>query len=92
LTERLAQTRGQHHHETRKWERPPGEFLQAAEEQIRLRQWLQEQEQEYEGEDLEGQGRPEPEAEGVSVEARRIWTRSLGELQLGRATFDTLPR
>ena len=70
-------------------ERPPGEFLRAADEQIRLAQWTQEQE--YEGEDVEDQGQLELEAEDVSAEARRIWTRSLGELQLQmtRATFDT---
>jgi hypothetical protein len=70
-------------------EMPPGEFLRAAEEQIRLAQWTQEQE--YEGEDVEDQGQLESEAEDVSAEARRIWTRSLGELQLQmtRATFDT---
>jgi hypothetical protein len=70
-------------------EQPPREFLRAAEEQIRLAQWTQEQE--YEGEDVEDQGQLESEAEDVSAEARRIWTRSLGELQLQmtRATFDT---
>ena len=72
-------------------EQPPGEFLRAAEEQIRLRQCTQEQEQEDEGEDMEEQGQLEPEADDVSAEARRIWTRSLQELklQMTRATFDT---
>ena len=73
-------------------ERPPGEFLRAAEEEIRLRQWIQEQEQADKGEDLEEQDQLEPEARAsVSVEARRIWTRSLEELklQMTRATFDT---
>ena len=72
-------------------EQPPGEFLRAAHEQIRLRQWTQEQEQADNGEALEEQEQIEPEADDVSVEARRIWTRSLEELQLQmtRATFDT---
>jgi len=72
-------------------EQPPREFLRAAEEQIRLRRWTQEQEQAEEGEDLEGQQQPEPKPEDVSVEARRIWARSLEELklQMTRATFDT---
>jgi hypothetical protein len=72
-------------------EPPPGEFLRAAHEQIRLRQWTQEQEQADNGEALEEQEQIEPEPEDISVEARRIWTRSLEELQLQmtRATFDT---
>ena len=72
-------------------EQPPGEFLRAAHEQIRLRQWTQEQEQADNGEALEEQEQIEPEPEDISVEARRIWTRSLEELQLQmtRATFDT---
>jgi DNA-binding transcriptional ArsR family regulator len=72
-------------------ERPLGDFLRAAEEQIRLRRWTQEQEQADKGEDLEEQRQLEPKAEDVSADARRIWTRSLGELQLQmtRATFDT---
>jgi len=72
-------------------EQPPGEFLRAAEEQIRLRQWIQEQEQAEESEDLEEQAQLEPDPEDVSVEARRIWTNSLEELklQMTRATFDT---
>jgi hypothetical protein len=72
-------------------EQPPGEFLRAAEEQIRLRQWIQEQEQAEESEDLEEQAQLEPDPEHVSVEARRIWTKSLEELklQMTRATFDT---
>ena len=72
-------------------ERPPGEFLRAAEEEIRLRQWTQQQEQADKGEDLEEQDRLDPEEDDLSAEARRIWTRSLGELQLQmtRATFDT---
>ena len=72
-------------------EPPPREFLRAVEEQIRLRRWTQEQEQAEEGEDLEEQEQLEPEDDDVSAEARRIWTRSLEELQLQmtRATFDT---
>jgi hypothetical protein len=72
-------------------EPPPREFLRAAHEQIRLRQWMQEQEQADNGEALEEQEQIEPEPEDISVEARRIWTRSLEELQLQmtRATFDT---
>jgi hypothetical protein len=72
-------------------EQPAGEFLRAAEEQIRLRQWTQEHKHEGEGEDMEEQGQLEPEVEDVSAEARRIWIRSLEELklQMTRATFDT---
>jgi hypothetical protein len=72
-------------------ERPPREFLRAAEEQIRLRQWVQEQEQQDKGGDLEEQDRLDPEDDGPSAEAHRIWTRSLEELklQMTKATFDT---
>ncbi len=45
-------------------EQPPREFLRAAHEQIRLRQWTQEQEQADKGEDLEEQEQIEPEARG----------------------------
>ena len=76
-------------------ERPPGEFLRAAEQEIRLRHWAQEQPDK--DEDLEGQDELEPEAsvrapeDDDLSEARRIWTRSLEELklQMTRATFDT---
>ena len=71
-------------------EPPPGEFLRAAEEQIRLREWAHKQE-EHEGEDSGDAGPPEPEPEKVPAEAHRLWATSLGELQLQmtRATFDT---
>jgi DNA-binding transcriptional ArsR family regulator len=71
-------------------ERPPEEFLRAAEEQIRLREWMQEQE-DREEEDLEDDDCPEPEPENVPDEARQIWARSLDELklQMTKATFDT---
>ena len=71
-------------------ERPPREFLRAAEEQLRLRQWTQRQEQVDRGEDLE-EDRIDPEDDGLSVEAHRIWTESLEELklQMTKATFDT---
>jgi hypothetical protein len=71
-------------------ERPPDEFLRAAEEQIRLRERMQEQE-DREEEDLEDDDCSEPEPESVPDEARQIWARSLGELelQMTRATFDT---
>ena len=72
-------------------ERPPCEFLRAAEEEIRLRQWTQQQEQADKAEDREEQDRLDPEDDDLSAEARRIWTRSLEELklQMTRATFDT---
>jgi hypothetical protein len=82
-------------------ERPPDEFLQAAERQaaqIRLGQCAQETYDDGNDEALEDQGQlkleallRDPEAEDVSTEARRIWTRSLEELrlQMTRATFDT---
>jgi len=77
-------------------ERPPREFLRAAEEEIRLRQWLQQQEQAGRREALDDHDQLEPEAslrdpeEDDLSEARRIWTRSLEELklQMTRATFD----
>jgi hypothetical protein len=71
-------------------ERPPEGFLRAAEEQIRLREWMQEQE-EREEEDPEDGDCPEHQSETVSDEARQIWARSLDELelQMTRATFDT---
>ncbi len=71
-------------------ERPPDEFLRAAEGQLRLRQWTQEQE-ELEDEDQQADDCPEPEPEGVPDEAWQIWAECLGELQLQmtQATFDT---
>ena len=71
-------------------ERPPLEFVRAAEEEIRLRQWTQQQKQADRDEDLEEQDKFDPEEDDLS-EARRIWTRSLEELklQMTRATFDT---
>ncbi|MGD8463016.1 MAG: winged helix-turn-helix domain-containing protein [Anaerolineae bacterium] len=78
-------------------ERPPGEFLRAAEEEIRLRQWLQQQEEARRREVLDDHNQLEseaslqdPEEDGLS-EARRLRTRSLEELrlQMTRATFDT---
>ena len=71
-------------------ERPPGEFLRAAEEQIRYRAWMQGQE-ERDGEAPEEEESPEPEPESVLAQACRIWARTLDELQLQmtRATFDT---
>jgi DNA-binding MarR family transcriptional regulator len=76
-------------------ERPPREFLRAAEEEIRLRHWTQEQADK--DEDLEDQDKLEPEAavrapeEDDLSEARRIWARSLEELklQMTKAAFDT---
>jgi DNA-binding transcriptional ArsR family regulator len=78
-------------------ERPPGEFLRAAEEEIRLRQWLQQQEEAGRREVLDDHDQLESEAslqdpeEDDLSEARRIWIRSLEELklQMTRATFDT---
>jgi DnaA N-terminal domain/IclR helix-turn-helix domain len=71
-------------------EPPPGEFLRAAQEQLRQREWIREQE-EREGEDPGEENPPEPELESVSAEADQLWARCLGELQLQmtRATFDT---
>jgi hypothetical protein len=71
-------------------ERPPGEFLRAAEEQLRLREWMREQE-EHEDENLDEDDPPELEAESVPAEIHQLWARCLGELQLQitRATFDT---
>ena len=78
-------------------ERPPGEFLRAAEEEIRLRQWLQQQEEADRREVPDDQDQLESESslqdpkEDDLSEARRLWTRSLEELklQMTRATFDT---
>jgi hypothetical protein len=78
-------------------ERPPGQFLRAAEEEIRLRQWLQQQEEAGRRDVLDDHDQLEsdaslqdPEEDDLS-EARRLWTRSLEELklQMTRATFDT---
>ena len=71
-------------------EQPPGEFLRAAEQQLRLQEWMREQE-EQEGEDPEEDDASEPDLDRVPAEARRIWANSLAELQLQmtRATFDT---
>jgi DNA-binding MarR family transcriptional regulator len=71
-------------------ERPADEFLRAAQEQIQLRRWMQEQE-EREEEDLEEDNCLEPQPDTVSDEARQIWARCLEELelQMTRATFDT---
>ena len=68
-------------------EQPPREFLRAAEEQVRLTQWTQQQEQADKGEDLEEQDKLDPEEDDLS-EAHRIWTGSLEELklQMTRAT------
>lgn len=71
-------------------ERPPDEFLRAAEQHTRMREWMQAQE-EREEEDLEDEDCSEVEPESVPDEARQIWARSLDELelQMTRATFDT---
>jgi DNA-binding transcriptional ArsR family regulator len=71
-------------------ERPPREFLRAAEEQLRRRQWMREQ-VEQEDQDPEEGDLSEPEPESVPDEAHRLWARCLGELQLQmtKATFDT---
>jgi hypothetical protein len=78
-------------------ERPPGEFLRAAEEEIRLRQWLQQQEEAGRRDVLDDHdplgseaSLQDPEDDDLS-EARQIWTRSLKalKLQMTRATFDT---
>ncbi len=70
-------------------EPPPGEFLRAAEEQLRRREWMREQE-ENESHDPDEDDPPEPEPDRVPAEAHRLWARCLGELQLQmtRATFD----
>jgi len=78
-------------------ERPPGEFLRATEQEIRLRQWLQQQEEAGRREVLDDHDQLESDAslqdleEDDLSEARRLWTRSLEELklQMTRATFDT---
>ena len=71
-------------------ERPAEEFVRAAEEQARLREWEQQQEQQR-AEDPEEDEPAEPEPEPVPAEALRLWASCLGELQLQmtRATFDT---
>jgi DnaA N-terminal domain/IclR helix-turn-helix domain len=71
-------------------EQPPGEFLRAAEEQIRLHEWMREQE-EHEAQNPEEDDSYEPDPKSVPLEALRIWADSLSELQLQmtRATFDT---
>jgi hypothetical protein len=71
-------------------EPPPGEFLRAADEQNRLREWRREPE-EHEGEDPQEEEPPEPEPDKVPSPARQLWAQSLGELQLQwtRVTFDT---
>jgi hypothetical protein len=71
-------------------EKPPGEFLRAAEEQLRLREWRREQEEQEDQYPEEGDP-PEPEPESVPAEAHQLWARCLGELQLQmtKATFDT---
>jgi hypothetical protein len=71
-------------------EKPPAESLRAAEEQLRLREWMREQE-EHEDQGLEEDDPPELEAESVPAEIHQLWSRCLGELQLqmARATFDT---
>ena len=71
-------------------EAPPGEFLRAADEQNRLREWRREQE-EHEGGDPQEEDLPEPEPDKVPAPARQLCAQSLGELQLQmtRATFDT---
>jgi hypothetical protein len=71
-------------------ERPPREFLRAAEEQLRLQEWMQEQETD-EGRYPEDDDEPETEPEIVPAEAHQLWSQCLGELQLQmtKATFDT---
>jgi hypothetical protein len=71
-------------------EQPPREFLRAAEEQLRLKEWMQEQEEDeaqYPEEDDEFETEPEI----VPAEADQLWAQCLGELQLQmtKATFDT---
>jgi hypothetical protein len=70
-------------------ERPPEEFLRAAERQIQLKEWEREQEEDT-GAGPEEDDSLDLEPESVLAEACRIWTRSLDELQLQmtRATFD----
>jgi DNA-binding transcriptional ArsR family regulator len=62
-------------------EGPLHEFLRAAEEEIQLRQWTQEQEQADMDENLEEKDELDPEEDGLS-EARQIWTGALEELKL----------
>jgi hypothetical protein len=71
-------------------ERPPREFLHAAEEKIRLRQCIEQQERADRGEDLEEQAKLDPGKDDLS-KARHVWTRSLEDLklQMTKATFDT---
>jgi hypothetical protein len=71
-------------------EKPPAEFLRAAEEQIRLHEWMREQEDRA-GQDPGEDDASEPAPDSAPAEARRIWANSLAELQLQmtRATFDT---
>ena len=71
-------------------EPPPDEFLRAAEEQARLREWEQQPEQQR-AEDPDEDEPAEPEPEPVPAEALRLWATCLNELQLQmtRATFDT---
>jgi hypothetical protein len=52
-------------------ERPPREFLRAAEEQIRLKEWMQEQEED-EGQYPEDDDKPETEPEIVPAEAHQL--------------------
>jgi hypothetical protein len=72
-------------------ERPPREFLRAAEQELRLRQWAQQQEQADEGEDPGQQGQLDLEDDDLFAEAHRLWARSLEDLklQMTKATFDT---
>jgi DNA-binding MarR family transcriptional regulator len=51
-------------------EEPPGEFLRAAEEQLRLREWMRDQE-EHEDQDLEEDDPAEPEPESVPAETHQ---------------------
>ncbi len=78
-------------------EQPPREFLRAAEEEIRLRQWLQQREKAGrrgvldDHDQLESEASlQDPEEDDLS-EARRFWTQSLEELrlQMPRSKFDT---
>ena len=71
-------------------ERPPEEFVRAAEEQARLREWEQQQE-EQQAEDPDEDEPAEPEPEPMPAEALQLWATCLSELQLQmtRATFDT---
>jgi len=71
-------------------ERPPGEFLRAAEEQVRYKELMREQD-EGDSEDPEEEETPQLEPESVTPEVCQLWARTLDELQLQmtRATFDT---